>query len=284
MHLKPLKNLYLTCLVCLISTLLGLCFLNVNLAQAQDKLIELDAAAQQAYKRGQFSEALEKYAELQDKLADHGMANRQADLLYNQALIHLELQEYGQAAAKLQQIQVIDPSPDSAKLLTETRYIIEYQAYRKHPNAAFVRGSSNDFTLWLQSHQIKQRPLAITTIASWTFFLASLLGLCFLRKRKRQTWIAKFIASLTGIFFLVLFTHIVLYKITDKNSFAVITSTDGIRKEPRLGSEPLRNPTDLNGMVVRILTQNDRWALVERSDKKTAWIPKEDLYILSGVE
>lgn len=255
-------------------------------AQTLEKLRSLEKQAADLYDNRQYANALERYQEYEILVRQAGYDVVQPDLLYNQALAALKAQKFGYAIACLQQLDIIAPSQENRKKLSALQSLVEYNISQEHPDAVFVRGKSDRFQTWQRVRRYSKTELFYFVGGIWTAFFL-IIGIVFFLPYFYERNPLKLFLSLILFQLLLIGALIVIIsnrQSTENLQFAVLLDSDGLQSDLSPNPKPFSEPGFSEGLVVEVVQQSDKWALIERADGKTAWVAIDDIYKLRSAD
>ena len=247
---------------------------------------EIEALSEQTYRlfhQENWREALLSAERLENLLKQSGNAILQPDLLYNQSLAYYHLGQYAEAMASLRQLAIIESTEHTTKMIDQLQHLIEMRAYEMSPNATFIQGYSDKYLLWEWSHSFSHQTLHLvlflTTLCACIAIIASFL----LKNYKSiRILIQIFIVYLVVFYGFIFFVEMLHVK-TDAYTFAILLSPKDMHTEPDYHAPVAFKDELLEGATLQMISRNDTWALVKRSDGVVFWIPEDHLYPLRSL-
>ncbi len=229
---------------------------------------------------GKWKEAILVTDRLENLLKQSDNDAIQPDILYNQALAHYHLGHYAESMAALRQLTLYQNSEQAGKLLDQLQDLIEMRAYEKNPTAVFIQGYSNNYLLWEWSHSFSHPMIHLVLFLSSILCCAAIICYFIFQKHKNvRILLQVFIAYLVVFYSFYCILHIIRYS-TNEYEFAVLLRVADTHTEPDFNSPTAADVGMLEGVTLQIMSKNETWALVERSDGVSFWIPKDHLYEL----
>lgn len=244
---------------------------------------EIADLCQQAYAlflQKAWHQALLTLTRLEDLLKASGHATLQPDILYHQALAYYHLQQYPEAFATLRQLSIAQNTEQTRKMLDQLQAQIELRAYKKHPDATFIQGDSDNYRLWEWSHAFSSKTIHLALFLTTLLGAVAVLGLFFVRKHKRSRRLLQILMIYLGIFYIFVSVLLFLRMKTSDDTFAILLRAADMHTQPDANAPSAFKDEMLEGATLQIRSRHDTWVLVERSDGKMFWIPQDHLYLL----
>ena len=246
------------------------------------EIAELEALAQRQMEDGKYAPAHEIYLSIESELERKNLSILNEQLLMNEAISAYLGNKPGWAAAHLQQLYILNHSPETWQMAKEIQSLIEHQIYQKSPNTEFVRGESQAYTKWSMTHHYTETRVTMYFFAAW-FTLFIVLSMLFIfRRGTRRFRTAIWISGICLV--LTLGSGLLTYQRhqTDELRFGVLLDNAKVYSSPIKDSAPLKDNGFIAGMTVSLMTSIPGWTKVARFDGATGWIRSEDCYLLRG--
>lgn len=255
----------------------------IDLQTASQEIETLSEQTYRLFHQENWRDALLSAERLENLLNQSGNAILQPDLLYNQSLAYYRLGQYAEAMANLRQLAIIESSEQTTKMIDQLQHLIEMRAYEKSPNATFIQGYSDKYLLWEWSHsfshQMLHLVLFLTTLCACIAFIANFL----LKNYKSIRILIQIFIVYLVVFYSVIFFVEILHVKTESYTFAILLSPKDMHTEPDYHAPAAFQDELLEGATLQIISRNDTWALVKRSDGVVFWIPEDHLYPLRSL-
>ncbi len=228
--------------------------------------------------------ALEIYHQYEKKMIEEGWTALNEDLLMNQAIAAYQAGVLGESLAYLKQLEMIRDDALTHQMETEIQTLIEHEIFKKYPNHAFIRGDSDSFVEWENTHKFTQTEARITMLSLLSLFLLMVCGIVIFRKRSRI--LTAFFVCLSIVMLLCLTESVIFLdhqKESDSSVFAVVLDDFEMHTEPDKSSAHLPKNAFIPGMTVQIINALPGWVKVMRMDGETGWMESHACYVLRGV-
>ncbi len=241
----------------------------------------LDLNAREAFDQGDYAKAANLYKDYEVLVKKLNAPHLPADLLFNQALVSYKNQQVPLAFAQLKQLSLVRSDDKTTEMQQQLQRFIELKVHDSQPNTGFVRGDSNEFVFWSWSQYYAKETVRCFLFVNLVGFFACLVALLYAKK----TFVRRIVILLV-VYFLALSLLLMIFDFiriqTQDLKFAILLDESAVRAIPSYDAPIATEDAFMPGLTVKVLVERENWTLIERSDKRTVWVPNEALYRLTS--